>query len=74
MLIAVMNLFYNTLLTNLRLFAKIEFCTTWGLCCFDCLNILCCFKCCRKACQDRCLTPFTVLKWVLSAAWIGYTI
>ena len=47
---AVVNLFYNTLLTNLRLFTKIELSTTWGLFCFDCLNHLCCFKCCRKPC------------------------
>ena len=73
LLLVVMNLFYNTLLINLRLLAKMK-CVTFGLCIFDCANILCCFKCCVKPCQDRLFTLFTLFKWVVKAAIIGYTI
>ena len=66
-------MFYNTLLTNLRLLAKMQS-VTWGLCVFDCVNKIICYKCCRKPCQDRCLTPWTLLKWVIKGIWLGITI
>ena len=69
-----MNLFYNTLLINLRLLAKMR-CVTFGLCIFDCANILCCFRCCKKPCQDRCcVSPWPIFKWFISCGVLGYTI
>ena len=66
-------MFYNTILTNLRLIAKIK-CVTLGLCLFDCTNFLICFCCIRKLCQDRMNSWFTLIKWVLKIGIIGYTI
>ena len=73
LLVALINLFYNTLLTNLRLLAKIHS-TTWGLCIFDLFNKICCYKCCRKPCQDRCCTPWLFFKWFLTVVWVLLTI
>ena len=77
MYIVVMNLFFNLLLSNLRLLAKIN-CTTLGLCIFDCPNNLCCFKFLRYPCQNRLrdcrTTTWFMLKWLISGIMMGYTI
>ena len=73
LLVALINLFYNTLLTNLRLLTKIHS-TTWGLCVFDLFNKICCYKCCRKPCQDRCCSPWLIFKWFLTVVWVLLTI
>ena len=67
------NLFYNTLLINLRFTAKMR-CVTWGLCIFDCFNGIICYACLRKPCQDRICTPWTAGKWLVSAGIMGWTI
>ena len=67
------NLFYNNLLINLRFYAKMQ-CVTCGLCLFDVINWLFCYCILAKPCRDRCVTPWTVGKWVLKAALLGTTI
>ena len=67
------QLFYNTLLINLRLLAKMR-CVTFGLCLFDCLNWMICFCCIRKFCQDRLNSFFTLIKWILYSVVIVYAI
>ena len=71
--LAVFNLFYNTLLYNLRFLIKIRS-VTFGLCCFDAFNYLFCACICDKPCRDRCFTPWSIIKWILKAAIIGVTI
>lgn len=71
--LAIFNLFYNTLLYNLRFLIKIKS-VTIGLCCFDCINYLFCACILQKPCRDRCFTPWSVIKWLLKAGIIGFTI
>jgi len=78
LIIAIWNLFFNTLFTNLRLLAKMR-CVTLGLCVFDCMNYICCYKCCKFGCQDRCSSGGcpklqTAFKWLLSAIIVGTNI
>ena len=67
------NLLFNNLLINLRFYCKMK-CVTVGMCIFDCINIVQCHCCLDKPCRDRCFTPWTIVKWVLKSAIIGYTV
>ena len=73
LVLIIFQLCYNTLLTNLRLFAKMK-CVTFGLCLFDCTNWMICFCCVRRLCQDRLNSWFTLVKWIFYIAIIGFTI
>ena len=66
------NLFYNTLLLNLRFLAKMK-CVTTGICIFDCINYLICFKILRKPCENRLFNFWLLAKWVITGAICGYT-
>lgn len=72
MVLAVFNVIYNNLFTNLRFRCKVS-CKTLGLCIYDAINCLFGFCFLKKVCQDRCMTPFTVVKWVVKGAIFGYT-
>ena len=67
------NLLYNNLLINIRFFAKMR-CVTFGLCCFDAVNFCLCYCFLVKPCRDKCFSPWTVCKWLIKGAVIGYTI
>ena len=71
--LAAFNLFYNNLLINLRFLAKMK-CVTFGLCCFDAVNYLFCYCCLVKSCKDRCFTPWSIIKWLVKAGIMGFTI
>ena len=73
MVLALFNVLYNKLFTNLRFLAKVN-CVTFGLCTFDCFNALICFCILKKPCRDRCFTPWTIGKWVIKAAIFGVAI
>ena len=73
MLFALMNLFYNNLLINLRFKCKISSLTV-GYCIFDVVNFLFCYCILRMPCRDRCFTVPTLIKWGCKAALFGYTI
>jgi len=73
LVLIVFNLFYNNLLINLRFYCKMN-CVTFGKCIFDVINYLFCYCFLVKPCRDRCFTPWTVVKWLIKAAVIGYTI
>lgn len=70
--LAVMNIVYNNLFTNLRFRCKIC-CKTAGLCVYDAVNFLFGFCCMKKLCQDRCCTVGTIIKWILKFAVFGYS-
>ena len=71
--LSLFNLLFNNLLINLRFYCKMK-CVTVGMCIFDCINIVQCHCCLDKPCRDRCFTPWTIVKWVLKSAIIGYTV
>ena len=71
--LSLFNLLFNNLLINLRFYCKMK-CVTVGMCIFDCINIVQCHCCLDKPCRDRCFTPWTLVKWVLKSAIIGYTV
>lgn len=73
MVLVSFNLFYNNLMINLRFFAKMK-CVTFGLCCFDAFNYLFCFCILKKPCKDKCISPWTIIKWIIKAGVIGTTI
>ena len=73
LVIVLWNLFYNNLLINLRLLAKIR-CVTFGLCLFDALNFAFCYCFLVKPCRDKCFSPWTLGKWLIKGGIIGYTI
>ena len=71
--LVVFNLFYNTLLINLRFKAKMK-CVTFGMCLFDAFNYLFCYCILLKPCKDKCFTPWSIIKWVIKAGVMGFTI
>jgi len=71
--LTIFNLFYNNLMINLRFMAKMR-CVTFGLCLFDCINYAFCYCFLQKPCRDKCFTPWTVGKWAIKAAIMGYTV
>ena len=73
MVLTLFNVLYNKLFTNLRFLAKIN-CVTFGMCTFDCFNVLICFCLLKKPCRDRCFTPWTLGKWAIKAILFGITI
>lgn len=58
---------------NLRFLAKMR-CVTFGICLFDVFNFIFCYCFLVKPCRDRCFSPWTLVKWVIKAGIIGYTI
>lgn len=72
-ILAVFNLFYNNLFINLRFKSKMKS-VTLGLCCFDAINYCICYCFLVKPCRDRCLTPWSVVKWVIKAVIFGTTV
>ena len=77
MLLVLLNLFFNTLLSNLRLLCKMN-CVTFGFCSYDIPNCLCLFKCCRKPCENNysngCGLVWLFIKWAISIAAMIFTI
>ena len=73
MALAVTNMMYNNLLTNLRFKCKVNN-NKCGCLVFDCINYTMCWCCCRKFCRDKWFEWPTVLKWTMKAAIFGYTI
>lgn len=71
--LAVMNLAYNNLLTNIRFRCKLG-CKTVGVCCYDVPNFCFGFCCLKKLCTDRCFTWPTLLKWAFKAGVFGYSL
>ena len=67
------NLFYNNLMINLRFFVKMR-CVTFGICLFDAVNCLFCYLCLVKPCKDKCFSPWTIVKWLIKAGIMGYTV
>ena len=73
MFLAVWNLFYNNLLINLRFHCKVKN-YTCGLFIFNFINYLFCYCFLVKPCRDKCFTPFTLIKWAIKIAILGYAI
>jgi len=73
MALAVINVIYNNLLTNLRFKCK-TVCKSCGICVYDLLNWFFGFCCLKKVCQDRCFTWGTLVKWCVHIAIFGTTI
>ena len=73
MVFAVYNLAFNNLLINMRFYVKTK-CKTYGLCTYDCLNLLFCSCCLHTLCRDRCFTLPTLFKWLVKTCVIGTTI
>ena len=71
--LSLFNLFYNNLFINLRFKSKMKS-VTLGLCCFDAINYCICYCFLVKPCRDRCLTPWSVVKWVIKAVIFGTTV
>ena len=69
----IFNTLYNNLLTNMRFLSKMK-CVTCGICCYDVLNFAMCHCILSKPCRDRCCTGWTLGKWAVKGALIGYTI
>ena len=68
--LAVFNLFYNNLLTNLRYKAKND-CYSLSHIVYNVPNALFCSFLCKKPCRDRWgFTLWTPLKWLLKAAYL----
>ena len=67
------HLLYVNILINSRLYIKVK-CKTFGLCTYDCINLLTCLCFLKKPCRDRCFTPWTIGKWVILGAIMGTTI
>lgn len=66
--LAVYNIAYNTLLTNMRFVckAKCMWCCGGG-CCFEIWNLLFCFDCLKKCCRDdrRSQNKTFYIKWII---------
>jgi len=73
LVLVLFNLLYNNLLINLRFAAKMK-CVTFGMCLFDGINLCQCYCFLNKPCRDRCFTPWTIVKWIIKAGLIGFTI
>lgn len=73
LVIVFFNLFFNNLLLNIRFYMKMK-CVTFGKCIFDALNFCICYCFLRKPCRDQCFTPWTIVKWIIKAGILGYTI
>jgi hypothetical protein len=71
--LAVLNLCYNNLLTNIRFKCKLG-CKTCGICVYDCMNFACGFCCLKKLCMDKWCGIPTLIKWTLKAGIFGYTL
>jgi len=71
--LALLNLIFNNLLTNLRFSVK-----TWSLCCgrlfYDFCNILICDCILRKLCLDRFCSVPTALKWSFKIVFLAILI
>ena len=63
----------TNLLINMRFYVKTK-CKTYGLCTYDCLNLLFCSCCLHTLCRDRCFTLPTLFKWLVKTCVIGTTI
>jgi hypothetical protein len=73
MFLAVMNVIYNNLFTNLRFKCK-TCCKPCGLCIYDGIYWLAGFCCLKKVCQDKCFTWGTIVKWIVHGGIFGYAI
>ena len=71
--LAVMNLVYNNLLTNIRFKCKLT-CKTLGVCFYDVINGIFGFCCLKKLCTDKCFSVPTLIKWVVKAGIFGYSL
>lgn len=71
LVLTIYQLFYNTLLINLRFNVKMK-CVTAGLCMFDCVNFLFCYCCLKKICKNN-NWIFVLLKWVLQIGVMAFT-
>ena len=73
MALAVTNMMYNNLLTNLRFKCKTKS-KLCGCLVFDCINYTMCWCCFKRFCRDKWCEWPTILKWTMKAAIFGYTI
>ncbi len=68
-IMAVMNLFYNNLLSNIRFHYKIHS-YTFGTLIYDLPNLICCHNVLSKLCRDRWFTVPTAIKWSIKSIYL----